>query len=132
MGVEIASFARAAAAYSELTGVFLSKSALQRMVHAVGSGVVEQQSAEALAMVQVPPHETAVVWRTVPEPASAVMAISSDGVMVHLRHEGWKEVKTVSVSAVVTDGQSATGEPTVKLRQHSYRAGLWDAPTFTT
>lgn len=131
LGVEIASFARAAQAYSELTGVFISKSALQRMVQVVGARVVEQQNAEALAMVQVPKQETAVVWRAVPDPASAVMAISSDGVMVHIRNEGWKEVKTVSVSAVVTERQPTTSEPRVKLCQHSYRAGLWDAATFT-
>ena len=40
-------------------------------------------------MVRVPKEEEAVLWRRIPEPDSEVMAVSADGVMVHLREEGW-------------------------------------------
>lgn len=131
LGVEIASYERAASAFEALTDVPLSKSALQRMVQATGKAVVEEQAAEARAMVQIPKQEAEVVWRTSPTPESEVMAVSSDGVMVQLIHEGWKEVKAVSISAVTQTRDEASGETAVTLTHHSYRAGLWDAATFT-
>lgn len=131
LGVEIASFERAAACFGELTGVALSGSSLQRLVGEIGQGVVEQQEQEALAMVQVPQREEEVVWREVPEPDSPVMAVSSDGVLVQIRDEGWKEVKLTSVSAVSETVNEETGEREVVLSHHSYRGGLWEAATFT-
>ncbi len=44
--------------------------------------------------------------------------------LIHLRNEGWKEVKVASISAVT---QSDEG---VQLSQHSYRAGLWEASVY--
>lgn len=131
LGVEIASFERAAAAFESLTQVALSNSSLQRLVEEMGKVVVANEEAEAQAMVRVPKHEEEVVWREIPEPDSEVMAVSSDGVMVNIREEGWKEVKAVSVSAVTHQTDAETGEQQVHLSHHSYRAGLWDAKTFT-
>jgi len=131
LGVEIASYARAADAFETLTGIPLSKSSLQRLVVETGAAVVAAQEAEANAMVQVPQQEDEVTWRAVPEPASEVMAVSSDGVMVNIIDEGWKEVKAVSISAVEQTVDAASGEVDVTLSDHSYRAGLWDAATFT-
>lgn len=131
LGVEIASYARAAKTFEALTGVAISKSALQRLVQRAGSAVVNAAEAEAKALVQVPKAEAEVVWRAIPAPDSEVMAVSSDGVMVNLIAEGWKEVKVVSISAVARSVDAESGEVTVKLANHSYRAGLWDAATFT-
>ena len=131
LGVEIASYEQAAKTFSALTGVALSKSALQRLVQTTGSAVVNAHAAEAQAMVEVPKAEAAVVWRETPKPDSAVMAVSSDGVMVNLIAEGWKEVKVVSISAVGSTVDAESGEVAVNLTHHSYRAGLWDAATFT-
>lgn len=130
LGVEIASYERAATSYTALTGVTIGASSLQRLVGEYGGVVVVQQAQEAQAMVQVPKDEAAVVWRQTPEPDSEVMAVSSDGVLVHIRDEGWKEVKAVSISAVTTEVNPETEEQEVVLSKHSYRAGLWDAPTF--
>jgi len=130
LGVEIPSYARAAAVFCELTHLPLSKSTLQRMTTQYGQQVAAALDAEAEAMVSVPRHEENVVWRTTPEPDSPMMNVSSDGVMIHLRGEGYKEVKTVAVSAVTQVSDPQSGEPTPHLTQHSYRAGLWDAPTF--
>ena len=131
LGVEIASFERAADTFEALTQVGISKSSLQRLTEEMGSVVVSQQEAEALAMVRVPKQEEEVLWRKVPEPDSETMAVSSDGVMVNIRDEGWKEVKTVSISAVTSETDEQSGETIVQLSHHSYRAGLWDAKTFT-
>jgi len=131
LGVEIASYERAASAFEALTDVALSKSALQRLVQVTGKAVVEKQEAEARAMVEVPKKEDEVVWRETPEPESEVMAVSSDGVLVNIINEGWKEVKAVSISAVSHTVDEESGEVKVNLSHHSYRAGLWDAATFT-
>ena len=128
---DIPSYARGAANFTELTGVALSESALQRLAVDYGSLVVEAEAAEAVAMVRVPKAEEAVEWRKIPEPDSEVMAVSADGVMLHLRDEGWKEVKVMSVSAVHPLQSSADERKQVRLTNHSYRAGLWDAKTFS-
>ena len=130
IGAEIPSFRRAAKLFSELTQVPLSKSTLQRMSQAYGSVVDDERSAEATAMVRVPSRDDEVHWRKVPEPDSPMMNVSSDGTMIHLRDEGWKEVKTVAISAVKATIDDATGAIDVQLANHSYRAGLWEAKDF--
>jgi hypothetical protein len=83
-------------------------------------------------MVRVPKHEEEVVWREVVQPDSETMAVSSDGVFIHLVKEGWKEVKAVSIAAVTQTVDAVSGECDIALTHHSYRAGLWDAQTLAT
>lgn len=71
----------------------------------------------AQAMVRVPKQEEVVTPRTVMQPDSALMGVSADGVMLHVRDEGWKEVKVASISAVAAD------ETGVRLTHHSTRPG---------
>lgn len=128
LAVEIASHRRAADAFCDLTGISLSKSTLQRLCTEAGQVVAAEQAVEAQAMVAVPKREAdeaAVVFRQRVEPAHEVMSVSADGVLIHLRGEGWKEVKVASISAVEP---GAEGE--VRLTHHSYRAGLWEARSF--
>lgn len=131
MGIEVASYRRAADYFTELTQVSLSKSSLQRLVNRYGSQLATWQTAEAVTMVQVPKEEADVIWRTAPEPDSDCMNISIDGAFVHLREEGWKEVKVATVSAVTHPIDRETGQWSVQLAQHSYRAGLWELTEFT-
>jgi len=131
LGVEIASYPRAAASFAELSGVAVSKSSLQRLVCEYGGKVVKEEAAEAQAMVQAPAKEgVEVAWRQIPTPDSETMSVSHDGVMVPIRGEGYKEVKVVSVAEVQAGIDPESGEQQVKLTQQSYRAGLWDAATF--
>jgi hypothetical protein len=123
LAVEIPSHRRAADAFSELTGVGIGKSTLQRLCVEAGELLVAQQAAQAKAMVTVPKQDEGIA-RPVVRPDSEVMSVSSDGVMLHLREEGWKEVKIASISAVEQSEQGTT------LTQHSYRAGLWEAATY--
>ena len=59
--------------------------------------------------------------------------LSSDGGMILVRDEGWKEVKLCVISAVTQkQAPNSTHEtqlPELILKQHSYQAGLWDADT---
>lgn len=130
LGVEIPSYRRAVENFSELTGVWVSKSSLGELVKGYGSRLVGQQDAEATAMVKAPGKEDILIPRQMPPPDSEVMAVSMDGAMVHLRGEGWKEVKTVSISAVETVTDAETGQEEVQLTRHSYRSGLWEAKEF--
>ena len=130
--VELSSYARAAENFSELTNVSISASSMQRLVLEYGTEVLKAEASEAEAMVCVAKEEEGVSYRRIPEPDSEVMAVSADGVMVHLREEGWKEAKVASVSAapVGEAGEKAEGE--LRLTKHSYRAGLWDAKPLPT
>ena len=130
LGVEIPSYRRAVVAFGELLHLPLSKSSLQQLVKDAGQALVGQEAAEAEAMVSVPSKEEEVMWRDRPAPDSEIMNVSSDGVLIHLRQEGWKEVKTLAISAVEPVVNPATGEVEVQLTHHSYRAGLWEATTF--
>lgn len=143
--MEIPSFKRAACCFAALTGIALSKSEMHRLVAEYGSRVVVAQAAEARAMVEVSKQSEGaneVVWRKRVQPDSEVMSVSSDGVLIHVREEGWKEVKVVSISTVqpaqpedsagMLEGANDSAGHSVTLAQHSYRAGLWDAATFAT
>jgi hypothetical protein len=130
LGVEIPSYRRAAQNYVELTEVGVSKSQLGELVKTYGGKIVAQQEAEAEAMVQPPAGDEIIVPRHMPQPDSEVMALSMDGAMVNIRGEGWKEVKTVAISAVETVVNETTGEAEVRLNRHSYRSGLWEAKDF--
>ncbi len=130
IGAEIPSYKRAAESFTALTGVAISKSSMQRLVNESGQLLVAHEAAEARAIVATPKATDEVVWRERVTPASEIMAVSSDGVLINIVGEGWKEVKTVSISAVTHTVDATTGEREVALTQHSYRAGLWDAPTF--
>jgi hypothetical protein len=132
LATEIASYERAAAVFQDLTHLPLSKSTLHRLTRQAGSQVAVVLATEAQAAVHVPGLQAPVVWRTPPTPASPVMNVSSDGVLIRLRHEGFKEVKVVAVSAVEQTWDEKTGATQVHLTQHSYRAGLWDATTFAS
>ncbi len=131
LGTEIASFERTSRFLQELTGISFSKSSLQRLTGELGKAAAAKAAQVARAMTQVPTREEAIVWRTPPQPPSETIAVSADGVMVHLRQEGWKEVKVMSVSAVTQQTDPTTGTLKPTLSQHSYCAGLWDVATFT-
>ena len=127
-------YGKAAQLFEQLTRVPLSGSSLHRLAQQYGGRLVELQAAEAAATVKLPAAvEEGAAWRALVEPDSAMMAVSLDGVMLHIRGEGWKEVKLVAISAVERAAAvvaCAVGESVSRLSQHSYRAGLWEAAVF--
>lgn len=71
-------------------------------------------------------------------PLEKQASLSTDGGMVHVRGEGWKEVKMATLSAVRPKKASEKGslpdgrryqayEPQMMLEQPSYQVGLWNA-----
>jgi len=81
-------------------------------------------------------------WIKVKDPLVGVGNVSSDGTMILIREEGWKEVKMGTFSQVEVleprderrrraqrEGKRKH-EDVVRLSDHSYCAGVWDADTF--
>jgi hypothetical protein len=122
----------------------MSKSSVARITQGFGKQVAEVKEEEANRAVAVSEVGESPRARRVAlqNPIEVVGNISSDGVMVLVREEGWKEVKIAAFSAVeVLEPDSEkrrqaqrTGkraqEHIVRLSAHSYCAGLWDADTF--
>jgi len=121
----------------------MSPDSLRRLTEGWGQDVAEcredeARRASAPVAVGESPRTQCVVEV---EPITTQASVSTDGAMVLIREEGWKEVKVVAVSEV---GVHEAGErardaarpsrrdddPLVALSRHSYQAGLWDADTF--
>jgi hypothetical protein len=123
-------FQLAAQTYTEMVGVGLSASTVERLVHAAGTRWAEIEQAEAEAAWQPPDKGCVPAPREAIQPSSPIMNVSHDGTMINIRGEGWKEAKVATISAVVAKDGVTEGESPVKLSDHSYRAGLWNAQQF--
>ena len=123
MSIEVPSYRRAADHLSGLTHVTCAKSRLQRLVNQYGGHLVEVQAKEALLMVQVPKQEAEIEWRSTPKLDSECMNISMDGAMINIIGQGWREARTVTISAVTHEFDLQTAQWRARLTQHSYRAG---------
>lgn len=127
-----ASFAKAAREYEEAVGGTISAMSVWRIVQQAGQRVAEQQAAEAQKAAAPAQRDERPRQRRLPawEPIEGVGNLSTDGGMIHLREEGWKEVKIATVSQVDVDQDEETDEKTIRLHRHSYTAKLADADTF--
>ena len=143
-GLREPSFEEAAEGYRETTGGQVSGASIRRVTQGFGEQVREQQRAEAERADRVGafeefPHER---WLAMERPLTDIGNVSSDGTMILIWEEGWKEVKVAAFSqvaafpphhpdrrAVQRTGKRARRE-VVRLSQHSYCAGVWDADTF--
>ena len=103
-------------------GGALTRMSVWRVTTGAGAILVRRKKVEA---------ERAVA---VEQPIAERGNISSDGTMILVRGEGWKELKLAAISRVqvtvaARDGRRA-GEPEVHLTQHRSVGGLWDADAF--
>ena len=118
----------------------MSADSLRRLTEGWGAQVEAQHQTEADHASQPGQRDESPQARRVSEsrPLTGAANLSTDGAMVLVRDEGWKEVKLVAVSAVTvkTAGERAVQmprpsrraeAPLVALSDHSYQAGLWDA-----
>lgn len=141
-GLQAKSFDLAVEAYNDAVGGAMSSDSMRRITEGWGQQVEQQRQsaterANAPAQVGESPRERRVAEV---EPIMGQANISTDGGMMLVRGEGWKEVKLTAISEVEvqTAGERAVrasqpnrrkGDPLVKLQGHSYQAGLWDADT---
>jgi hypothetical protein len=131
-GLQAKSFDLAAAAYEEAVGGSMSADSLRRVTQGWGQVVEEQRKAEAEQVYAAETPEGVERVVQVHEPIQGQGNVSSDGGMVLLRTEGWKEVKMsafsqVEVKQTAPTPQNPQPEPEVVLHRHSYQVGLWDA-----
>lgn len=128
LAVDVPSYRRAAEHYQKLTHISFSKSSLESLVLEYGGELAEEEAQEAERLSSPRLGEPDGHTPQAPMAAGETMAASLDGVMVNILGEGWKEIKVASFSVV--EQEEGASEPQVRLTQHSYCAGLWDAETF--
>lgn len=131
-GLLAKSFSLAAEAYEDATGGGMSSDSLRRITEGWGEKVEEKREAEAKQMYEAEVPQPVEQIVTVHDPIEKQVNISSDGGMVLLREEGWKEVKMcvfshVQVSQGTPTPQDPQPDPELRLDKHSYQAGLWEA-----
>jgi hypothetical protein len=120
----------------------MSSDSLRRITEGWGQRVEEQRQ-EAAERATLPaqrgenPQERRLVEA---KPITGQANVSTDGGMVFIREEGWKEVKLTTISEVEIrpaaerpakedNASRRAKDPLVELKEHSYQAGLWDADT---
>ena len=141
-GLLAKSFALAAEAYTDAVGGSMSADSLRRITEGWGRRVeTGRQEAAERANAPAQRGESPQARRLAEVmPIKGQANVSTDGGMVLIRDEGWKEAKLTTISAVEVkpamerpakeEGTSRRAEdPLVKLNGHSYEAGLWDADT---
>jgi hypothetical protein len=126
------SFELAAEAYSDATGGHMSKDSLRRITEGWGNAMEEKRKAEARQVydAEIPQLASRVV--SVSKPIESQANLSTDGGMVLVREEGWKEVKMSVLSEVkpktgVSTKPEVSPDLRIRLQRHSYQAGLWNA-----
>jgi len=131
-GLQSKSFDKAAELYSDSTGGSMSSDSMQRITVGFGQALEDRRVREAQKVYapQAPQLAQQVVKVTAPIQEQA--NISTDGGMVLLREEGWKEFKMsvfseVRVKAMKPSPAEAHPDPRITLHRHSYQAGLWTA-----
>jgi len=142
LGLQSKSFDLAAASYTDAVGQSISGDSVERITEGWGRQIEAQREAEAERANAPAQRGESPTARRVAEqdPIAGAANISTDGGMVLIRGEGWKEVKLTAISEVEVrparerpsqerKASRRAEDPFVTLKGHSYQAGLWDADT---
>jgi hypothetical protein len=135
-GLQSKSFKLAAEAFSDATGCTMLWDGIRKVTQAWGKKVDAKREGEAEEQFDV--NRAPTVTIEVVDPIERQASISTDGGFVHVRGQGWKEVKMVTISSVRPKTETEKGahpdgrryqpyEPQMMLEKHSYQAGWWDA-----
>ena len=138
-GLQAPSVALAAEAFRDAVGACTCGESVRRVTEGWGRQREAGRAREAAHVMALGQKEERPGELRLPpqDPIVEQGNVSTDGVMVLLRQEGWKEVKLTTISAVQQlearplrtphPDQGRKTRPHVKLTHHSYQAGLWDA-----
>ena len=131
-GLQAKSFRKAAESYSDATGGSMSSSSLRRITEGFGQALEDKRVQEAQQVYDPQTPQMAQQVVTVTAPIREQANISTDGGMVLLREEGWKEFKMsvfseVRAKAMLPSPSEPHPDPRITLLRHSYQAGLWTA-----
>ncbi len=128
----IPSYRLAAETFGELVGLAVGAATLEEVSTVAGSRLLEVEATIAEESMGVPSREAGIfgpAFSQAPETKPEHLCISMDGVKVNTV-EGWREVKTVAVSEVQRLKEPEPDGTRVRLVNHSYRAGFWEAKEF--
>lgn len=117
---------------------------MRRITQGFGQRLVKRKESEAAEASAIAERDESPEDRRVEvkDPIQGRGNLSSDGTLVRIRDEGWKEVKLATFSQVEVLGPEdklrraaqrkgkRAYEEVVRLSAHSYCAGLWNADTF--
>ena len=142
--LQAASFERAASAYASAVGGSMSGDSVRRITEGEGAKILAMRTQDAEHAQTVfelgqagtrdwEQHSQIVAVAPIVDRAS----VSTDGVMIRIRGEDWKEVKITAFSRVSPSPrpndqitrQHPAHEPVITLSAHSYQAVLDDADT---
>jgi hypothetical protein len=128
-GLQAKSFEKAAETYSDATGGSLSSDSMRRITEEFGQRLEDQRISEAQKVYDLQTPQLAQQVVTVTAPIMKQANISTDGGMVLVRGEGWKEFKMsvfseVRVQTVKPSREEAHPDPLIRLTRHSYQVGL--------
>ena len=132
MGALIPSYRLAAETFSELVGVSVASATLEEVTTVAGQRLRDVEATTAEEAMALPTREEGLrggVLSQSCEPQPEHVCISMDGAKVNTL-EGWREVKTVAVSEVERLKEPEADGTQVRLVNHSYRAGFWEAKEF--
>lgn len=133
LSLSASSFARAAENFTDAVGAATSGTSLWRLTQRCGETLTKQKEAEARAVFAPAQREEPAAHRRIAPSASLAgrtANLSTDGGMIHIRTEGWKEVKLSTISAVEWLWDEDQETEVVQLSQHSYTASLDTADEF--
>lgn len=123
-GLQAPSFDQAAHTYARAVGGGISGDSVRRITEGFGQGVAQNRQAEVERVYDLHAGEASGMAEV--DALEGQGNVSTDGVMMLVRDEGWKEVKLTVWSQCAV---SAEPERRVHLSRHSCQAGLWDADT---
>ena len=131
-GLQAKSFDKAAESYSDGTGGSMSSDSVRRITEGFGQRLEEKRVNEAQRVYDAQTPQLAQQVVRVTAPITEQANVSTDGGMVLLREEGWKEFKMSVFSEVLGKAvkpslAEAHPDPRITLRRHSYQVGLWTA-----
>lgn len=126
-GLQAASFTQAAEWYQSGVGGSVSGESVRLLTEGWGKKMEEKrrEEVEKVYAEEEPQAVEAVVQPK--DPLEGMINVSSDGGMVLIREEGWKEAKMSVFSGVVQEKEASEEEQSIRLEKHSYQVGLWDA-----
>lgn len=110
----------------------MSGDSVRRITEGFGRKLEEQREREAQQAYDPMQPQTAQQVVTVSLPIQGQANVSTDGGMVLVRGEGWKEFKMsvfsqVRIKPMTTHPTEAVRDPHITLCRHSYQVGLWNA-----
>ncbi len=132
LGALIPSYRQAAESFGELVGLAVAPATLEEVTSVAGSRLLEIETTITEEAMAAPSREEGILGPAFGPTAEAKpehLCISLDGVKVNTV-EGWREVKVVSVSEVAKLAEPESDGTRVRLINHSYRAGFWEAKQF--